>query len=1090
MDERSIQFLSVALVALWCGVGAWALLRAAARSPQLRELFGKLRRAPLAARAAVAAIAVAVVAAGGTKPGGGDPQGGGGGGLRSAPEPAAEEVRFAVVEAVTNGVALRAPGPDAVYEEAWARHGSSDGGFWIEAEAPFFRLGSTPLSRAYVSAGGTVSFGSTRRPAIGAALPDGDPPAVLAPLRAALGMVPDAAVTNAEERSRFWLEATPGGGLRLTWENAWLGRTSGRRVSYQADLAPDGSFAFRYDFKDALDPPAADVAIGAQAGTNAVNALALLGTNAPLCATVRRVDGAPCAPVPLADLLLADGALRAPARFELRWKDAGTFPDLSADTDGDGLCDGDELFAHGTDPALADTDGDGLSDGAEFLAGADPLDPDEDGDGVPDGSTPADWAAHPLWATNAVDGANIAITLAEDVTEGAAVLRVGTLAIPLSTARTWELCIPAGAPTPFELRTTRGGAAALTLSPPASGRLDPIRVVDTNGVFTVEVPEADPPLRGGVVPTPVRRKAVGGDGKIYVFEARFVYSDTGLPAIDGECIHDASGTRSYRIETSFVTGEDAEPSWSSQDCDGDRVYHLSVSDTPGAMATLSVSFLRPFLVWGEETMWISIHRCTGGAGVEYCAACDLWHDEEHPCPHLPDCPKRSDPAAVCDCGELVLRVRGPGCHVAASHLASLPATHRCCCEADTGRPFLRLLDVPSFLCVSNATGRLFAGDLLDTGATLFAQTDGGPGRLAWETVRRLPDGAGGVTNTVTRTNEFNVWGIRLTAEPITTLTDPNGGYANPCCVPTGSNAVFQLSLLPTSFPSSRIVWTNDGPGELVFEGGNTGRNVTVRGGAATGDTTVRAHIAGYRGPDPRFPTRVAAAVSVPVHVWIIHDGSGTPAMAQTNVVEFFAQANDIYRQTGLSFYIAGFHAVTNAAWFSLPYQTTTTAGYEELCAYGSVTNGLELYCVRCLGSANGLTLPGKGVVISCNANERTLAHEFGHACGLLDILLSEGGQTVTGGVRRAWAAGDWPAGDEDENYYPDGLTQTGLIERLLMYGISGTGAPRVDLSNGGIHGVWKDQHSSWWGFGSVTEYHLSTAPVGFNTHATRNPTTE
>ncbi len=64
---------------------------------------------------------------------------------------------------------------------------------------------------------------------------------------------------------------------------------------------------------------------------------------------------------------------------------AGTNPNL-ADTDGDGLGDGDELNVHGTSPILADTDGDGLLDGFEVANGFDPLvageeaqDPDADG---------------------------------------------------------------------------------------------------------------------------------------------------------------------------------------------------------------------------------------------------------------------------------------------------------------------------------------------------------------------------------------------------------------------------------------------------------------------------------------------------------------------------------------------------------------------------------------------------------------------------------------------------------------------------------------------------------------------------------------
>lgn len=54
----------------------------------------------------------------------------------------------------------------------------------------------------------------------------------------------------------------------------------------------------------------------------------------------------------------------------------GTDP-LSPDTDSDGLLDADEVNVHGTDPNLADTDGDEVTDGAEVAAGTDPLDPDD-----------------------------------------------------------------------------------------------------------------------------------------------------------------------------------------------------------------------------------------------------------------------------------------------------------------------------------------------------------------------------------------------------------------------------------------------------------------------------------------------------------------------------------------------------------------------------------------------------------------------------------------------------------------------------------------------------------------------------------------
>jgi hypothetical protein len=63
----------------------------------------------------------------------------------------------------------------------------------------------------------------------------------------------------------------------------------------------------------------------------------------------------------------ADG-LTTLAEFQL-----GTDP-LDADSDVDGLLDGQEVNSVGTDPLLFDTDGDGLGDGLEVSTGSDPLD--------------------------------------------------------------------------------------------------------------------------------------------------------------------------------------------------------------------------------------------------------------------------------------------------------------------------------------------------------------------------------------------------------------------------------------------------------------------------------------------------------------------------------------------------------------------------------------------------------------------------------------------------------------------------------------------------------------------------------------------
>jgi outer membrane protein OmpA-like peptidoglycan-associated protein len=70
---------------------------------------------------------------------------------------------------------------------------------------------------------------------------------------------------------------------------------------------------------------------------------------------------------------------------------------LKADTDGDGLNDGEEVLKYHTNPLKADTDGDGLSDGDEVVKyKTDPTMPDTDGDGLNDGEEVLTYQTNPL----------------------------------------------------------------------------------------------------------------------------------------------------------------------------------------------------------------------------------------------------------------------------------------------------------------------------------------------------------------------------------------------------------------------------------------------------------------------------------------------------------------------------------------------------------------------------------------------------------------------------------------------------------------------------------------------------------------------
>jgi len=70
---------------------------------------------------------------------------------------------------------------------------------------------------------------------------------------------------------------------------------------------------------------------------------------------------------------------------------------LNADSDGDGLNDGEEVHSYKTSPIKADTDGDTLSDGAEVNThNTDPLKADTDGDKLNDGEEVNKYKTDPL----------------------------------------------------------------------------------------------------------------------------------------------------------------------------------------------------------------------------------------------------------------------------------------------------------------------------------------------------------------------------------------------------------------------------------------------------------------------------------------------------------------------------------------------------------------------------------------------------------------------------------------------------------------------------------------------------------------------
>ena len=82
--------------------------------------------------------------------------------------------------------------------------------------------------------------------------------------------------------------------------------------------------------------------------------------------------------------------------------------DTDADSDDDGLSDGEEVHTHLTSPSDPDSDDDERSDGQEVDDGTNPLDPDgddvRDGDGIPNGSDNCSIDSNPAQGDADKDG--------------------------------------------------------------------------------------------------------------------------------------------------------------------------------------------------------------------------------------------------------------------------------------------------------------------------------------------------------------------------------------------------------------------------------------------------------------------------------------------------------------------------------------------------------------------------------------------------------------------------------------------------------------------------------------------------------------
>ncbi|MCL1921216.1 MAG: hypothetical protein FWG50_09105, partial [Kiritimatiellaeota bacterium] len=335
----------------------------------------------------------------------------------------------------------------------------------------------------------------------------------------------------------------------------------------------------------------------------------------------------------------------------------------------------------------------------------------------------------------------------------------------------------------------------------------------------------------------------------------------------------------------------------------------------------------------------------------------------------------------------------------------------------------------------------------------------------------------GIAEGFNRSHSLPITVYDITAEPITAERYSLGYLFNPYGILLNGAVRYKIDV-DASIPDSKITWAAIS-GNVGF---NTpvpkGRDVVVSG-SGLGDFKIEATIEGLAlDPKPCFEGTVLEYSTVDVEVWIVGDGTNY-ATTPSVVSNFFNTANMIHQQTLMNFNIRSISHTNRTDWLSFPNESD--AHYEmgvvpnekpglKVFFINRITNGTIGFCgANCIGIAMNRATPV------------TLAHELGHACGLLDIY---------GRYRRPWAlvetsiadAGvthasymhpkDWAAG-----YYPGDLLHTNLITRLLMHGYAVDDARCIPY--GEVYGVYLPTNA--------TQHVTGMSPVGFK-NMIRNPT--
>jgi len=233
----------------------------------------------------------------------------------------------------------------------------------------------------------------------------------------------------------------------------------------------------------------------------------------------------------------------------------------------------------------------------------------------------------------------------------------------------------------------------------------------------------------------------------------------------------------------------------------------------------------------------------------------------------------------------------------------------------------------------------------------------------------------------------------------------------------------------------------------------------------------------------------ASAQIVHVEAWVVGDGT-VWARTDDEVRGLVSGANRVFAQAGVRLSLESIQHTNNVDWLDFDPEAHNWRVPGQMASTAAGRGGLVCFFVRTMTGYYGLH-SGNTILIKTAATSTTLAHETGHAFGLCDIYTRDRNAPTNVPPDlppcRSFLPDDWGT-DSEESFYPDGTTQSNLVERLLMFGAGDSvGGGGTDIPSGDVYGLWYERVVDPATGHKVKVWHLSLAPVGFFKHATPPP---